>query len=332
VKHKVLQMGISAKSTSFIFSVELLLVTLCSSSIYAYLRNFISSPVIVDFLFNVYFYFSLLVFIVVALSISFSTRKVENSFRSVYCTAICQAICTVCIVFWLIAFCSEVFHLSRIASTGPSGLALSALALAVTFVSTLLLYMISYVSAPEGTRMVVFFSSPFCSCVAFLTMIFVLLGSGGWFHCSWTETSEHVLASIIASVLSILYGVIYFFAAETKGDSNLGVRWMYLVATALDLLCLIVALAASDRKTTTAVVLVFLFIATLQLFRAFNIWNFIFTKVEDMDGDDESNLGDQEVSPTQSQLPANGVVSSTSKTVRFRQPTMIFGADFRKQH
>jgi hypothetical protein len=135
-------------------------------------------------------------------------------------------------------------------------------------------------------------------------------------------------------VLSILYGVIYFFAAETKGDSNLGVRWMYLVATALDLLCLIVALAASDRKTTTAVVLVFLFIATLQLFRAFNIWNFIFTKVEDMEGDDESNLRGEQGSSTPSPKPsADGFAPSTSKTtVRFRQPTMIFGADFRKQH
>jgi len=330
VKHKVLQMGISAKSTSFIFSVELLLITLCSSSIYAYLRNFVSSPVIVDFLFNAYFYFSLLVFIVVALSISFSTREVENSFRSVYCTAICQAICTVCIVFWLVAFCSEVFHLSRIASTGPSGLALSALALAVSFVSTLLLYMISYVSAPEGVRMMVFFSSPFCSCVAFLTMIFVLLGSGGWFHCTWTETSEHALAIIIASVLSVLYGVVYFFAVETERDSSIRVRWMYLVATALDLLCLTVALAASDTTTSAAVVLVFLFIVTLQLLRSFNIWNFIFTRVEA--SADDNPPGSQQSSTGGSDQPAG-----SKETViipggmRFRQPT-IFGADFQKQH
>jgi hypothetical protein len=322
-------MGISAKSTSFIFSVELLLVTLCSSSVYAYLRNYISSPVIVDFLFNTYFYFSLLVFLVVALSISFSTREVENFFRSIYCTAICQAVCTVCIVFWLICFCSEVFHLNRIASTGPSGLALSALALAVSFVSTLLLYMIAYVSAPEGTRMVVFFSSPFCSCIAFLTMIFLLLGSGGWFHCSWTETGEHVLAIMIACVLSTLYGVVYFFATETEEDSSIRVRWMYLVATALDLLCLIVALAVSDATTTLAVVLVFLFTVALQLPRSFNIWNFIFTQVQYVPPAGPNKMGEEVVKANGSkELDEKTFTTRISKNVRFRQPSTIFGSDF----
>lgn len=323
-------MGISAKSTSFIFSVELLLVTLTSSSVYAYLRNYISSPVLVDFLFHTYFYFSLLVFFVVVLSISFSSREVENFFRSIYCTAICQAVCTVCIVFWVVSFCSEVFHLSRIASTGPSGLALSALALAVGFVSTILLYMISYVSAPEGTRMLVFFSSPFCSSVAYLTMIFVLLGTGGWFHCSWTQTSEHILAIMMACSISGLYGVIYFFASETEKDSSIRVRWMYLLATALDTLCLIVALAVSDTTTTMAIVLVFLFTVTLQILRSFNIWNFIFYTVQDKPRADlDSGSRQGESSPQEkSTSQASHFTTPLPKNLRFRQPSTIFGADF----
>lgn len=177
--------------------------------------------------------------------------------------------------------------------------------------------------------MVVFFSSPFCSCVAFLTMIFLLLGSGGWFHCSWTKTGEHALAIIMACVLSGLYGVIYFFAVETEQNSSIRVRWVYLVATALDLLCLIVALAVSNNGTSVAVVLVLLFTMMLQLPRSFNIWNFIFTQVEGKpSAEDADETGSDTGSGEVIEQAERQYTTRISRNVRFRQPTTIFGADF----
>lgn len=312
-------MAMSSKATAFIFSLELFILMLFCSSVYAYSRIYVTSPVIVDFLFNAFFYFSLFVFVITILSLTFSKKTETGPFKSVYCTALCQAATTLATVFWVLCLYSELFHVTRIGSTGPSGLLFSAMALGVSFVGTLLLYMISYVSAPEGIHLAVLLSGPFCSALAYFTMFFLLLGVRGMLQCGWRGTGDHVLAVLLSCAVSVSYGVIYFFAAESESNSFLKIRWMHLLAFGLDAVCLFVSFIVSDSSTLILVVFVSLLVVTLQALRAFNIWNFIFTETND------------EFVPTVEENEKSSVAEvKAPKAVRFRQPSTVFDVDINK--